>query len=391
MIESFVVCILIGIFASKSFLLYKKFNQHIFFDLNFVFTGLLYLYIGVPIIFYSLLGDIFQNTNVATINLTNFTGLYFLTVSTLLFCTKGTIKKYSPIISCNIKITKLALLSINLILIILIYLNFDELIAITNKSMGAELALIFDALKVKALFTIAVCLSIMLCIATKSIYNLSYLTIFVGLDLYLRNRFFLLTFIFSLMIVLFIVRKKINLKFISILLVLMVLVAIFRDNNETDYFDHLILIIGELLFTWQSTFIIANSSFGVNFLDWFLNLISGNLFEIINSHSFNSYKQILDQSNEIGFGLGGSLLAEIISFNNITVTTLSPFFLFIYLLLFEKLKTKNTFFLISHTVLMVNMITILRGDFSKIIFYNLYIAFLLLPFYHVQKFKSKNR
>ena len=193
------------------------------------------------------------------------------------------------------------------------------------------------------------------------------------------------------MIVLFIVRKKINLKFISILLVLMVLVAIFRDNNETDYFDHLILIIGELLFTWQSTFIIANSSFGVNFLDWFLNLISGNLFEIINSHSFNSYKQILDQSNEIGFGLGGSLLAEIISFNNITVTTLSPFFLFIYLLLFEKLKTKNTFFLISHTVLMVNMITILRGDFSKIIFYNLYIAFLLLPFYHVQKFKSKNR
>lgn len=368
---------------------YRKFGFSILSDLLCMYNFSILIYFSIPIIFYSLLGDIFSGYNQNIVNETVYFGVYFMLVfSILTWIGRIRIDKGPKLIEIN-KITFTTLIIVSYIYLLFIAtIYYPTLIGATGRRELSAIALELDKYKIKAIFYFILTISVLYAIHKRKYMYILLGLPFVAIDLTMGNRLFAFSFILSILVVMNSIKTQIKISYLVLLTFGTVLMAVFRDHNETDMMGDIILVVGETLFTWQSNFVILESADKISIVNWVLNTFFKFIMSFFNE-SYHDYKEIITENNKLDFGIAGHMLAEVLAFKSIMVTLISPFILYIYLYIINRLKNINTFMYTSYIVTYFSLISFLRGDFSKLIFYGLYISIITLPCYYWPKHMLK--
>lgn len=365
----------------------KNANNVIFNPFSYLlFFGLLYLCIPSIyfLIFYS--SPLIGTLDVNTVNYTASISIYFMIIFLLgfLLSIRYAINPKELPVTLDKRILiilKIVTLLIVLYILFILVINYSILFEIYgNRRLQADFnTVLINKYKVYFLFNILCIIIAFLVLATKKNIHIIYLFPFVVIDILLSSRYLILiTIIFTLLMLAY------NKYYIKIThLVISVIFLVFLGLIRSTHLENIELIqsIYEFLFTYSAAFlIIDDNTYQANILDVLLFSVGKLcLIDITNFFSINGftdYRVIMSELNPLSdrMGLGGSLIAEIISFKSKIIIGLIPIYLALYAFLINYFLRSDILWLRIYGVLFILFIfSFFRGAMFDHLLYPLYL------------------
>jgi hypothetical protein len=330
---------LIIISSVITFLLRLKKNPQSFY-LNYLFY-LLFLslfYISLPCIESLFLNYSPVGASKNTIFVTSLIGLYFNFVFffSYLFSKDKLVNLHSFKLKKIKNINGIVKIISFLIFCFVIFLIFTKYQMIINvwgfRGRQAVLSNFLETqFKIKPLFNLQVLLVSFLLLQEKKLKYIYVFLPFLVYDLMLSGRMYLLAILVLIFIYSVLINKVIKKKYLFGSVLMMGLIGIFRHGDFSIL--RLFLLFKEMTYTWSSSHLMYES---VLSQDFFTSL-NYSLFRVFPSSVYDyffgeyvSYTKITGDSNPLGWGLAGSIVAEAISFKNTLVLLIYPFIIVFY-------------------------------------------------------------
>ncbi|MGJ0363443.1 hypothetical protein NG776_03320 [Aliarcobacter cryaerophilus] len=169
-----------------------------------------------------------------------------------------------------------------------------------------------------------------------------------------------------------------KIKTIIFIFFVFIIIGLIRSTNIENI--HLLDGLLEFLFTYSAAYLLINSPYESNIIDVLfmsfgtLCLIDINNF--IDFKNFIDYRVVMSEQNPFSdrMGLGGSLIAEIVSFKSLQFIVLFPIFLSLYAFLINYFLRSDILWLRIYGVLFILFIfSFFRGAMFDNLFYPLYL------------------
>jgi len=379
---------LIWLLASVVFIVRYKRNPQGFY-LNYLFYLLFFglFYISLPSIISLLTSFSHVGASVDTISITAVIGLYFVTV----FLIGYTISKDKnvSINSVNIHRFKSLLFIIRFLATILsvyiayvVMLNFQHIMSVPDvRGVKSNLYTLLDSqYKIMAIFSFHVLLVIYLFFQLKKLKYVLFLSPYVLLELLLSGRTYIFLVFFLFFIFSILKNKILSIKFVAIILLAIVGIGVLRVPGDFQM-EYLLLIFYEFIFTWTTVHLVFESGLTQGFSDSVVYGVMRFFPSFFYSYIFGeymSYTKISGDANPLGWGIGGSIVAEAISYKNTLIIFLYPVVIVAYgfsmnWLLRMNYVTGKIIFVLA--ILQIQQL--FRYSFSEFALYPFYMVFFL--------------
>ena len=367
------------------FFLFKRYkNDQINFFLNY------HTYLLIFAIFYFSLPSMVNlstmtspvNASENTIILSSKLGFYFHFIFLLGFLATKKLKYYSIKKTYLTKSTHNILfflaLVISIYILVLILINFDYIISIYgDRRSQADFDQILNIkYKIYLFFSYQTIVISFLVLTTKKLKYFLLTLPFIFLSILISDRDFLLKCFLFLILLYSLLEYKIKGRYLVFFPLLLILIGLLRSGTfDTNRF--LIQSSGEFLMTWSTTHLIIESNDKMNFFSSLFYSLSKAGFPGLYDNLFGEYKhyhEIITYNNPLIAGLGGSVVAETLSYKNNFITTIMPILVVLYGFVMNKflrlnLYSTKIFFILS--ILLIH--SVIRFTFLENAFYPIFI------------------
>lgn len=271
---------------------------------------------------------------------------------------------------------------ISLYILTLLIINFNTLANIygLRRQQANFDQYMLQNFKVYFVFNLHLILVSYLYLKTKLKKYFILLVPFILYSLVLSDRDFVLRVVIAIILLLRLSDIKINSKLILISLVGLVIMGILRSYSFDDP-RILMLAASEFLFTWSTTHLIVESNTVQEILPSLIYSLSKSSFpgtyELLFG-DYTHYHKIITENNPLIAGLGGSIIAETLSFKNKIITICMPILISLYAACINRLsKFRGYFYKVTLILSITYVHSIVRFTFLEHAFY---IVFIMLLF-----------
>lgn len=378
--------VLLWLFSLSFFVIRYQRNAQAFF-LNYFFYILFFslFYISLPICVSLISGTSAVFASEQTISATANIGTYFVFVfllSYILSVDKSF--KLDRITRIRIRwiifLSKIIVTSIALYVCFILMVHLTDILAIYGRR-GQQSTFSFyleTTYKIKPLFIVSILLISHLFLSQQKGNYLLLLLPFIGYDLIFSGR----TYLFGILILFFILKviqgRLFKLIYVFIGIFLIAAISAIRNPGLGDFeLVTLILIFYEFINTFSTAHLMYESPLAQDFL----YSVNYSFFRILPSPFYSiffgdyvSYTQITGDANPLGWGLAGSLVAEAISFKNLFITMIFPFFIVIYGVFMNYFFRSKTYSgVILFIISLIFLQQIIRYSFFELASYPFYV------------------
>ena len=379
--------VFLWLFSLSFFVIRYQRNAQAFF-LNYFFYILFFslFYISLPICVALISGTSAVFASEQTISVTANIGTYFVFVFLLSYIISVDKSfKLERIARIRMRwiifLSKIIVTSIALYVCFILMIHLTDILAIYGRrGQQANFSYYLETTyKIKSLFMVSILLISHLFLSQKKDNYLLLLLPFIGYDLIFSGR----TYLFGILILFFILkviqRRLFKLTHVVMALLLVASISAFRNSSQGDFeLERFILIFYEFIYTFSSAHLMYESPLSQDFL----YSVNYGFFRILPSPVYSlffgdyvSYSQITGDANPLGWGLAGSLVAEAISFKNLFITMIFPFFIVIYGVFMNYLFRSKTYSgVILFIISLIYLQQILRYSFFELASYPFYIV-----------------
>ncbi len=357
-------------------------------DKNLLFSNYLFylfffgaFYISFPSIVSSYNLESYTTKNEATIIYTASIGLYFMCI---FFCfyvagsRNASINTKINIFRSNKVFHYFALsiaVCISLYIFYVTYLYQEEIInyygyrdkqSLLNTSFN-------DFFKFKPLFIISSLLTFYLFLTTRKDTYILLLIPYIFVDIFLSGREY---FFLSFLVFFFyraITQKNIKTRYVVMIVFLIISVATIRVGFSLGNLDQIAY---EFIFTWSTTHIIYETDQAQSFTSAinysFMRLFPSFFYQTFHGN-YISYTSIISNSNTLGWGLAGSIVAEFLSFKNNLILVIAPIAISFYGKIINKIILTKT--LSGYSIFLVTLM------YTQGFYRYSFLEFAIYPFY----------
>lgn len=278
----------------------------------------------------------------------------------------------------SIILIRYLILMIAVYVVIVLFLHIQEILSAQSRAVKSALITEIEArYKIKALFVILVLLVSYLAVEKRKLSCLYPLIPYIVFDLLLSDR----SYIFGAFVIFFLISafiyKPLKVRTGVVFVGLVLSIAVFR-NPEAFKLYHLLHLLGEFVNTWSTLLLTIES-------DTKHSLLESVTFFLLRAFPFSPYEQLFGEyqswtvipadNKSVGYGLAGSILGEVASFQNLAASAIFPLAFTIYLQIINKLLYSYTIFgFLVFIITVLYLQQIFRYSFFEIGLYPFYVV-----------------
>ena len=380
--------ILIASVVSLMFAYSKNYQKVVLNSFSYLLLfGVLYLSIPSIVFLYShtspLIGVIDKDDLNYVSSVSLYTIIFFLISFLISFKLSFKVKEINLNVGMGLKYLVLtAVVVIVTYVIAILILNYDTLVEIYgNRRLQSDFnQILISKYKLYFLMNMLIIFILFLYFVTKKYTYLIFLAPYLLIDVMLSSRYIMLELMILSTIIGAYHKKFLNIKTFFFIFLILIGIGLTRSTNINNInLDESLL---EFLFTYSASFLLLDSSFQSNIIDTLAHAISKlflfNPYELLTNETYVSYKSTMGElnPNKDTMGIGGSLIAEIISFKDLIVVGMIPICISLYAFLINYFLRSSSLWLRIYGILFILFIfNFFRGSMFEHIFYPFYLMF----------------